>query len=103
MSEEPFRPEDSGKLGSDALNVEQHRRRCWRGGVFRGQQHIPLGLHGFDLLEQQLEPVKLTANLCLQMLRQRTARRRSGALPGARAGRGAAARIRLSLGRKEAP
>src|SRR5947209_16844226 len=73
VSEEPFRPEDSGELGSDARNLEQHRRQCWRGGVFRGQQHIALGLHGFDLLEQQFEPVELTANLRLQMLRQRTA------------------------------
>ena len=71
MTEEPFRPENGGELGPDALDVEQHRRRRSRGGTFRGKQSIPLGLHRLDLIEQQFKSIELTANLPLQMIRQR--------------------------------
>ena len=43
------------------------------GGIRRDQQCVPLGLHGFDLLEKQLEPIDLTVDLRLEMLGQRTA------------------------------
>ena len=36
----------------------------------RGKQHVPLGLHRLDLLEQQFQPIELTANLRLQVIRQ---------------------------------
>jgi hypothetical protein len=49
-----------------------------RGGVFCGQQHVALGLRRPDLLEEQLKPIKLAANLRLQ----------SAALQAARAGYG---------------
>jgi heme oxygenase len=68
VSEEPFRPEDGGELRSDTLDVEQHRRR--RCDLLRGKQHVPLGLHRLDLLEQQLQPIEFTANLRLQVIRQ---------------------------------
>ena len=71
MSEQPFRPEDGGELRPDALDVEQHRRRRWR--LLRGKQHVPLGLHRLDLLEQQFEPIELPADLSLEMLWQGTA------------------------------
>src|SRR3981189_2580409 len=51
VSEEPFRPEDGGELRPNALDVEQHCR--WRCDLLRGKQHVPLGLHRLDLLEQQ--------------------------------------------------
>jgi hypothetical protein len=41
--------------------------------LLRGKQRVPLGLHHLDLLEQQFEPIELTADLSLQMLWQRTA------------------------------
>ena len=34
---QPFRPEDGGELGHDALDVEQHRRRCARRDSMRGK------------------------------------------------------------------
>ena len=68
VSEEPFRPEDGGELRPDALDVEQHRRRRWR--LLRGKQHVPLGLHRLDLIEQQFQPIEFTANLRLQVIRQ---------------------------------
>jgi hypothetical protein len=40
--------------------------------VLRGKQHVPFCLHRFDLLEQQFEPIELTASLRLQMIRQGT-------------------------------
>ena len=73
MSEQSFQPKDGGELRPDALDVEQHRYRRWRGDLLRGQQRVPLGLHGFDLLEQQFEPIELTADLDLKMHRQGTA------------------------------
>ena len=51
VSEQPFRPEDGGELGPDALDVEQHRRRRARRDLLRGKQGVPLGLHRLDLLE----------------------------------------------------
>jgi hypothetical protein len=33
--------------------------------VLRGKPHVPFCLHRFDLLEQQFEPVELTASLRL--------------------------------------
>ena len=35
----------------------------------RAEQNIPLSLHGFDLPEDELEPIKLSSNLRLQVLR----------------------------------
>jgi hypothetical protein len=71
VSEESFRPEDGGEFRSDALDVEQHRRRRWR--LLRGKQHVPLGLHRLDLLEQQFQPIEFTENLRLQVIRQQAA------------------------------
>ena len=65
MSEQPFRPEDGGELGPDALDVEQHRRRCRRRDLSRPEQRVPLSLHRLDLLEQQFEPIELTTDLSL--------------------------------------
>ena len=73
VSEESFRPEDGGELRSDALDVEQHRRRRRRSGLLRGEQRVPLGLHRLDLLKQQFEPIEFTADLSLEMLWQGTA------------------------------
>ena len=42
-------------------------------GLLRGKQRVPLGLHRLDLLEQQFEPIEFTADLGLEMRRQRTA------------------------------
>src|SRR5580658_862754 len=69
VSEQPFRPEDGGELRPDALDVEQHCRRCWRRPLLHGKQHVALGLHRLDLLEQQFQTIEFTANLCLQMIR----------------------------------
>src|SRR4029077_7060858 len=71
VPEQPLRPEDGGEFGSDALDVEQHRRR--RSRSFHGKQRTPLSLDCLDLLEKQFEPVDFTAKQRLQMLRQRTA------------------------------
>ena len=38
----------------------------------RNQQRVPLSLHGFDLLEQQFEPIELAVDLRLEMRRQGT-------------------------------
>jgi hypothetical protein len=38
--------------------------------LLRGKQHVPLGLHRLDLLEQQFQPIEFTANLRLQVIRQ---------------------------------
>lgn len=38
--------------------------------MLRGKQHVPLDLHRLDLLEQQFQPIELTANLRLQVIRQ---------------------------------
>ena len=73
MSEEPLRPKYGGELRSDALYVEQHRRRRRHGGLCRSQQRVPLTLHGFDLLEKQFEPIDLAVDLRLEMLGQETA------------------------------
>ena len=73
VSEQALRPEDGGELRTDALDVEQHRRRRWRHGLSRGKQRVTLGLDRLDLLEQQFEPIELAADLRLQMQRQRTA------------------------------
>ena len=73
VSEKSFRPEDGGEVRSNALDREQHGRRRRRGNLLRGKQRVPLGLHLLDLLEQQFEPIELTADLSLQMLWQWTA------------------------------
>ena len=73
MSEEPLRPKDGGEFWPDALYVEQHRRRRRHGGYCRGQQRVPLALHGLDLLEKQLEPIEFTFDLRFEMRGQGTA------------------------------
>src|SRR5258708_2443682 len=72
VSEKSFRPEDGGEFSSDALDGEQHGCRGRRSNLLRGKQRVPLGLHHLDLLEQQFEPIELTADLSLQMLWQTT-------------------------------
>lgn len=70
MSEQTFRIEDGGELGTDPPDVEQHR--CWRRRVhlFLGHKRVTLGLQRSDLLEQQFEPAERATDLCFQMLRQ---------------------------------
>ena len=92
VTEEPLRPEDGGELRTDALDVEQHRRRRWRADLLRGKQRISLGLHRLDLLEQQFEPIEFTADLGLEMRRQGTAVARRSARRAAGVDRDAAAR-----------
>ena len=72
VSEKSFRPEDGGEVRSDALDGEQHGRRRRCDNLLRGKQRVPLCLHRLDLLEQQFEPIELTADLSLQMLWQGT-------------------------------
>ena len=38
--------------------------------MFCVDQRVPLGLHSFDLLEKQFEPIKLSTNLGFEMLGQ---------------------------------
>jgi hypothetical protein len=62
-----LRPEDRRELRPDALHAQQHRRRDRRFSLFRGEQHIPLGLHSLNLRKQQLEPIKFATNLRFEM------------------------------------
>ena len=52
VAEKPFRPKYGGELRTNTFNIQQHRRWHRRGGTRRDQQCVPLGLHGFDLLEK---------------------------------------------------
>jgi hypothetical protein len=36
-------------------------------GFCRGQQRVPLALHGLDLLENQFEPIEFTFDLRFEM------------------------------------
>src|SRR5216683_534268 len=73
VAEEPFRPKYGGELRTNAFNIQQHRRRHRRRGMRRDQQCVPLGLHGFDLLEKHFEPIELAVDLRLEMRGQGTA------------------------------
>jgi len=65
ISEKSLRPKDGSELRSDAVEVEQHRRRRCRNDSLRVEQRVPLAFHSLDLLEQQFKPVKFTADLDL--------------------------------------
>ena len=70
MPVQTFCVEDSGKLGADTFDVEQHRDWCRRVRPLLGHECVTLCLHRLDLSEQQFESVELTTDLGLQMLRQ---------------------------------
>ena len=55
------------------MDPQQHRRRGRHFGLFCVEQRVPLGLHSFDLLEQQFEPIEFSTNLGFEMLGQATA------------------------------
>ena len=60
----PLQPEDGGQLGADALEFEQHPPgRRWRGGLWRGEQRVALGLGLLDLIKQQFEPIEVRARI----------------------------------------
>jgi hypothetical protein len=83
-SRQSFRPENGGGVFADPLHGQQHPHRVarlclgprllgtrlGRRLAFHGQQGLLLGLDGADLVDQQFKPVKLPADLCLQMYRQ---------------------------------
>lgn len=72
VSEQTFHVEDGGELRPDPFDIEQHRRGRRPVCLF-GHECVALGFHRPDLLEQPFEPVKLTADLRLEMARQSTA------------------------------
>src|SRR3982750_2629305 len=71
-AEQALHPERGGRLGSNPSQCQQLGR--WRrhtGARLRlGQYGIPLGFDSLDLFDQELEPVKLPADLGLQALRK---------------------------------
>src|SRR3954454_12834646 len=71
-AEQTFRPERSGRLGSNASQRQQQGRWRWHTGarLRPGQHGIPLGFDSLDLFDQELKPVKLAADLGLQALRK---------------------------------
>src|SRR3954464_3776511 len=71
-AEQTFRPERSGRLGSNASQRQQQSRWRWHAGarLRLGQHGIPLGFDSLDLFDQELEPVELAADLGLQALRK---------------------------------
>src|SRR3954464_6135118 len=71
-AEQTFRPERSGRLGSNASQRQQQSRWRWHAGarLRLGQHGIPLGFDSLDLFDQELEPVELAADLDLQALRK---------------------------------
>src|SRR3954463_5742245 len=71
-AEQTFRPERGGRLGSNASQRQQQGRWRWpAGGRLRpGQPGIAAGFDSLDLFDQELEPVKLPADLGLQALRK---------------------------------
>ena len=63
-----------GEFWPDASYVEQHRLMssniaagARHSGFCRGQQRVPLALHGLDLLENQFEPIEFTFDLRFEM------------------------------------
>ena len=78
MAESRLQPEDGGQFGADALEFEQHPPgRRWRGGLWRGEQRVALGLGLLDLIKQQVEPIEFAPDLGLEMHRQGMAITRS--------------------------
>ena len=71
MAGEPLGPEHSGKLRSDAFQVEQERRR-WCGDLHGYKHSIPRLLDFLDLRQQQFDAIELATNLRFQMEGQRT-------------------------------
>src|SRR3954454_16712175 len=71
-AEQTFRPERGGRLGSNASQRQQQGRWRWNAGarLRSSEQGIALGFDSLDLFDQQLEPVKLPADLGLQALRK---------------------------------
>src|SRR5215212_11054947 len=66
-TEETFRPEYSSKLEPDPSQPCQ-RLHGYRSRIVCGlEQGIALRFHGFELLQQQLQPIKFTADLRLQV------------------------------------
>ena len=61
MAEQSFQVEDGGELGTDTLEVEKH---CGRSvdSLLRDKCSA-LILDGFDLLNDQLQPVELSIDL----------------------------------------
>ena len=72
-----LRPEDGrevwGRSPSRSINIVAGSGAAVSPALSgRSEQRISLSLHGLDLLEQEFEPIKLAADLRLQMRRQRT-------------------------------
>lgn len=61
-----------GELDADPFDAKKHRDpRCLIVGCFYRDQRIALVFDGFDLFQQQLEPVQLPVDLISHVLRQR--------------------------------
>ena len=52
------------------MDTQQHRRRGQPVGMLCVEQRVPLGLHSFDLLEKQFEPIEYSTNLGFEMFGQ---------------------------------
>ena len=64
-----FRPQDTGEFRTNALQTLQHRPRRRRAILRGAEQSISLSFDGPDLLKDEFEPIKLSSNLRLQVLR----------------------------------
>ena len=66
--------------------------------MFHSEQRVPRGLYGLDLFEEKFKPIELTVDERFKMLRESAAVAGLEFFQPLRAGRGAAADIRIRPG-----